>query len=510
MNIKHIRHTAAMLMAATAIGASADIPLQYYSTLQGKSGEELKTAIHQLVGKDPAIKMLSYGSGDRHTWWGFYVTDRDEKTNEVIDRYSNDVRYYGSRGSSVSGMNIEHSFPKSWWGGTSNNAYKDLYNLMPCEQKINSSKSNYAMGKVVNVSKTNGCTTIGTSSSGMKLWEPADKWKGDFARGYMYMATAYQDFTWQGDAAPNILQQGAYPTLKKWAYELYLQWARQDDVNTMEINRNEAVSAIQGNRNPYIDFPNLMEYVWGDSIGRPLDINTTRKAGKTSGIVVDPSDTPTQVYACSFLGDEGGCEIENDYLASGLSGVWTNTQKYGWKATASRGSSPQITYYESDASLVTPEIDLTSYSVAYLTFDHACKWAEKLRPQQQLSVCVRTTDGTDTPLDISTWPTGKDWTFINSGRTDLNRFAGNKIRLVFRYTSTSDEACTWEIKNLILSAMGRQSGIEQLPDYIRPELDNSTQPVEYYTTDGRRIDPTNHRGIVIRRQGTAVTKILIR
>ena len=173
-------------MAATAIGASADIPLQYYSTLQGKSGEELKTAIHQLVGKDPAIKMLSYGSGDRHTWWGFYVTDRDEKTNEVIDRYSNDVRYYGSRGSSVSGMNIEHSFPKSWWGGTSNNAYTDLYNLMPCEQKINSSKSNYAMGKVVNVSKTNGCTTIGTSSSGMKLWEPADKWKGDFARGYMY------------------------------------------------------------------------------------------------------------------------------------------------------------------------------------------------------------------------------------------------------------------------------------------------------------------------------------
>jgi hypothetical protein len=124
--------------------------------------------------------------------------------------------------------------------------------------------------------------------------------------------------------------------------------------------------------------------------------------------------------------------------------------------------------------------------VAYLTFDHACKWAEKLRPQQQLSVCVRTTDGTDTPLDISTWPTGKDWTFINSGRTDLNRFAGNKIRLVFRYTSTSDEACTWEIKNLILSAMGRQSGIEQLPDYIRPELDNSTQPVEYYTTDGRQ------------------------
>lgn len=203
------------LFAAASIGAQADIPLQYYSTLQGKSGESLKTAIFQLVGQDPAIKMLSYGSGNNKTWWGFYVTDRNAENNEVIDRYSNDIRYYGERGASVSGMNIEHSFPKSWWGGASNNAYKDLYNLMPCEQKINSSKSNYAMGVVANVTTTNGCTKIGTSSSGMRLWEPADKWKGDFARGYMYMATAYQDFIWQGDAAPNILQQGAWPTLKQ-------------------------------------------------------------------------------------------------------------------------------------------------------------------------------------------------------------------------------------------------------------------------------------------------------
>lgn len=81
---------------------------------------------------------------------------------QVVDRYSNDKRYFGNKGQAVSGMNIEHSFPKSWWGGSENQAYKDLYNLMPSEQKINSAKSNYPMGKVNNASTDNGCTKVGT------------------------------------------------------------------------------------------------------------------------------------------------------------------------------------------------------------------------------------------------------------------------------------------------------------------------------------------------------------
>ena len=58
-------------------------------------------------------------------------------------------------------MNIEHSFPKSWWGKAQNQAYKDLYNLMPCESKINSTKSNYPMGEVVSGDKGNGFTKVG-------------------------------------------------------------------------------------------------------------------------------------------------------------------------------------------------------------------------------------------------------------------------------------------------------------------------------------------------------------
>lgn len=262
---------AATAMLCAAHAATAQIPEGYYDTLKGKSGETLKTAIHELIKE---AKVLAYGSGNGKTWAGFYQTDRRED-NSVVDRYSNEEFFFGTPNYSVSGMNIEHSFPKSWWGKKENQAYKDLYNLMPCEQRINSSKQNYPMGTVSKATTDNGCTKVGAGSNGYKLWEPADKWKGDFARGYMYMATTYQDLTWTGTQALQILQQGDYPTLQEWAYKLYIEWAKADPVDSIELRRNNAVSLIQGNRNPYVDFPNLADYVWGDSTATAFDPSAT-------------------------------------------------------------------------------------------------------------------------------------------------------------------------------------------------------------------------------------------
>lgn len=142
MNIRFMNIQGRLLALATlllcAAQAMADIPEGYYTRADGKKKEALKQAMKTIVGK---AKVLGYGKGEGNTWWGFYVTDRMED-GQVIDRYSNDKRYFTSRGSVPAGMNIEHSFPKSWWGGSTNQAYKDLFNLMPSEQKINSSKGN--------------------------------------------------------------------------------------------------------------------------------------------------------------------------------------------------------------------------------------------------------------------------------------------------------------------------------------------------------------------------------
>lgn len=143
-----------LLAVATIIpsgNALAQIPDGYYDALKGKKGAELKTAVHKII-KDANV--LNYGSGPSSTWWGFYSTDNDN--GYVIDRYSNNRVKFVSRGAVASGMNIEHSFPKSWWGGSKNQAYKDLYNLMPSDSKANSSKSNYGMGIVTEVSYENG------------------------------------------------------------------------------------------------------------------------------------------------------------------------------------------------------------------------------------------------------------------------------------------------------------------------------------------------------------------
>jgi endonuclease I len=111
-------------------------------------------------------------------------------------------RYFSGNGGSVSGMNIEHSVAKSWWGGTNNNAYKDLYHLNPSDATANSARSNYPLGinngsKFDNGSIKVGNNTYSTEYSGL-CFEPLDEYKGDFARAYMYMFTCYEDLSWTG------------------------------------------------------------------------------------------------------------------------------------------------------------------------------------------------------------------------------------------------------------------------------------------------------------------------
>ena len=101
---------------------------KYAASLKGKKGASLKTALQPLLKPK---KTLAYGKGEGHTWSGFYRTDRNPKTNECYNRYSSEKFFFTSDNSAIDGMNIEHSFPKSWWGKTNNDAYKDLYHLYP-------------------------------------------------------------------------------------------------------------------------------------------------------------------------------------------------------------------------------------------------------------------------------------------------------------------------------------------------------------------------------------------
>ena len=261
------------MLSTTAIAITRQNLINYASSLKGLNKFELKTAIFNNMQPE---KIRSYGSGSSSTWWSFYYTDRIASNNECINRYSDDKFYFGNSntGSAISGMNIEHSMPKSWWGGNENQAYKDLFNLYPSPSSVNSDKSNYPMCTVTTADsdKSNSYTTIGHSNingTNQLCFEPCDFYKGDFCRGYMYMVTIYKNLTWStGENSRGFvtMDQNDWPTFKEWAYKLYLQWNKKDPVDEVEIDRNNAIyEEIQYNRNLFVDYPYLAEYIWGDS-----------------------------------------------------------------------------------------------------------------------------------------------------------------------------------------------------------------------------------------------------
>lgn len=251
-------------LALTAFCMAAAVPQGYYSGLEGKKKSDLKAAAKSASRQHTVI---SYGD---NTWNAFETTDTRTVGGKLCwwDMYS-DNNVAVSNGHP--GMNIEHSVANSWWGGTKNDAYKDLFHLNPSDAEANNRKSNYPLGPVAEVTWTNGVTTVGNPAPGScygapKVYEPADEYKGDFARAFFYMFTIYDDISWMSDNTDrNYMFDGTdYPSLRPWAYEMLLEWAAADPVDSKEMKRNEAIYAIQHNRNPYIDYPELARYVWGD------------------------------------------------------------------------------------------------------------------------------------------------------------------------------------------------------------------------------------------------------
>ena len=286
------------MAALTCLGASAAIPDDYYSSLNGKSGQALKDAIHELAIRHTT---LSYGS----LWAYFAETDcRDDDNSKVWDMYSDKTYYFRGGTSGVYGMHKEHSLPKSWWGGYDETqgyaGYTDINHLYPSDGDANMAKSNHPLGEVSTASFDNGVTKVGSPKTGQgggsnSVFEPDDCYKGDFARTYFYMACAYQNYTWK---YTYMLTNNSWKSLNDWSIDLLCRWARNDAVSDKEVSRNDAVQKHQNNRNPFIDFPELFEYIWGNRQGEVFYVDDTNPQPVYDG---DPElITPTQGTVLDF------------------------------------------------------------------------------------------------------------------------------------------------------------------------------------------------------------------
>ena len=273
----------------------------YYNAVDGKSGKNLFDAVHTV--SKTGYKGVSYDG-----LWTAYCAIDINSSGKVWDMYSNATSY--TCGSSAQGGNYskegdsynrEHSIPKSWFGGStsSNTPGTDLLHVVPTDGYVNNKRSNYAFGEVATASYTSksGCklgtaksisisnsilSTSGASTqscSKTPVFEPMDEYKGDFARGYFATMVRwangdYQTFT-TGDGAAifNTAYDAAhYYGLTGYGVALLLKWHREDPVSQKEIDRNAGIQSKQGNRNPFIDYPELVEYIWGNHTGETVTL----------------------------------------------------------------------------------------------------------------------------------------------------------------------------------------------------------------------------------------------
>ena len=295
----------------------------YYKNADGKSGRELKTAMAGIINTHT---QLSYDD----LWEAFMVTDK-RSDGKVWDMYSGITDYeFVTSGTNykVEGdcYNREHSMPKSWFN-EERPMYTDIVHLIPVDGYVNGRRGNNPFGETEGerYQSSGGFSKLGKSTvsgySGM-VFEPNDEYKGDFARIYFYMVTCYEDKVAGWDSP--MLAGNAYPAFTDWALDMLLRWAVDDPVSRKETDRNNAVDLIQGNRNPYVDYPGLEQYVWGNK--RDVAFSYDNYDSETSVFVPVKSVSYVDVY--TITGIKVRSNVPRNHVTDGLSkGVYIVDKK---------------------------------------------------------------------------------------------------------------------------------------------------------------------------------------
>lgn len=299
-------------------------PAGYYDAANGLSGTALKAALHAIIDDHDEY---SYD----FLWTGLRYTDED------INNSSNFILLYSGRSEPKSAAypiwNREHSWPKSHGDfGTSAPAGTDMHHLRPTDTEVNSARGSkdYDNGGSL-VNETTDCYTDGDS------FEPRDEVKGDCARMMFYMVTRYE-----GDASgePDLELVDYTGTSGSVLGKLstLIAWHNADPPDDWEKQRNDRVEEYQKNRNPFIDHPEYVAYIWG---------------GETPGGLTTPvANAASNVTQTSFtaswesVNDASGYELylsENSDFSTYLTG-------YGPKSLTGlseslSGLSPNTNYY---------------------------------------------------------------------------------------------------------------------------------------------------------------------
>lgn len=254
----------------------------YYNSASGLTGYTLKTALHNIIKGHTAQGYSAlwtfYNSGELDQYY--------ENDGTILDMYSENPNgndpYTFTKSNDQCGTysgegdcyNREHSFPRSWFGGSVEPMNSDVHHIFATDGYVNGKRSSYPYGEVGSASFTssNG-SKLGSSAAGLgyngTVFEPIDEFKGDFARAAFYMATRYENVigSWENNSSYGdaVLDGSGNKVFEDWALNMLIAWHNADPVSVKETARNEAAYAHQGNRNPFVDHPEWVGSIWGGS-----------------------------------------------------------------------------------------------------------------------------------------------------------------------------------------------------------------------------------------------------
>lgn len=408
-----MKHFLLILSILVAVSLSAfDRPVTpadslpaYYESIDGTSGKELMDAIQCVAKQGYRADDFRYDS----VWLAFKHTDLrpDSYIWEIYSDcefiYEKDRTSNTSQTGECKGYNREHAMCQSWFGTTSlagqemssskkNSPGSDIFHIYPTAYGMNSRRGNRPYGEVLtaanvsgngtkygtavqNISITNsvaGAYVEGSITLSTNVLEPADEYKGDIARSYFGTMVKWAgEWTFNKNENGQVIFDATIDADTHYGPEnnfgftdyglaLMLKWHRQDPVSQKEVDRNNGIQLTQGNRNPFIDYPYLAEYIWGERSGQKLDFDLLLcsaderfQLGVSNGCIGGATQVTVDTVFW-MLGDE---VIDRSYIYHGsqikylpqqpTSCSATSTQFVGWSPQSINGTSanaPAVLY----------------------------------------------------------------------------------------------------------------------------------------------------------------------
>jgi endonuclease I len=519
----------------------AQIPQGYYDGTEGLTGDDLKSALNDIIDDHTE---LSYTG----VWNALKDTDEDP------DNSDNVILLYTGWSVSDSGYpiwNREHTWAKSH-GDFGNNAPcgTDVHHLRPTDVQVNGDRGNLDFDY-----SDNPYTTIPGCFYDSDSWEPRDEVKGDVARMIFYMATRYEGENGELDLVV-VDEVNTYPNPEHGKLSALLEWNAMDPPSTFEETRNDRIyDNWQGNRNPFVDHPEFADYIWGSgqpeitanfyadiTVGNPplsvefTDTSVGENISSWSWDLDGDGDEDSTLQDPSFIYQSAGfytvtLTIENnsgssdsetkvDYIHVSTSSMpevifsesfestisdWfivSVASDHDWQQSDDTSnythpsSVPDGSWYAYDNNygadepandwLISPAIDLTQFDDPYFNFEAWTKFSDTISGLEVFVSSNFTGDPitADWTLLAADLPSQNSDNWQNSGDIDLNDFTNDEVNIAFQYTSTgfgANNTTAWAIDDL--NVMGYEpSSVENNYNISNYGLSNFPNPITVGTS----------------------------